>query len=203
MPSMTWTPYTGAAYYKVRYGTGIGLCHDATERRNQTAICRVHLRGPDAPAEHVLLVCRGIRRRRRLARHDARSFDVHDQRRRYHAARPTTWHPIAACPLDPCPAEADTPTLSWERGSERRLVRSHHRERRQLHQPDPASYGTSYTTPDAPRVAPRQSVEPGLLLVRPAVCRRTPARAAGQIRRTISRTTTPRPSRRSRRRSSS
>ena len=100
-----------------------------------------------------------------------------------------------------CTTLADTPTLEWEPVRRSRRVRSHPRQRRRVHQRD-QTYKTSSPTLTPRESLPRPAGGPGDLLVRQAVRRLQPD-ALRPERPDELRTTTPRRSARTRRRSSS
>jgi hypothetical protein len=113
MPSMTWSPYTGAAYYKVRYGSGGGL--------NGTPL------SGGAKLPYAGFTYAGVT----LLPNDyfwyVEAYDGSDALLASTALTPSDFTindagtqgtsdylaPTRCLPLDPCAAEADTPTLSW------------------------------------------------------------------------------------------
>ena len=84
---------------------------DPAEWHDQAALRRLHLRGPDAHGQRLFLGGGGLRRRRRLLATSAQfDFTIHDAGTQ---GSSDYLAPTPSLPLDPCAAEADTPTLSW------------------------------------------------------------------------------------------
>ena len=166
MPSMTWTPYTGADLLQGPLRDRRGrLFPTPLSGTHQAAVRGLHLRGPDAHAERLLL---GVE-----------AYDASDVLLATSASsnsRSTTpgpgfvdyLAPARCLPLDPCAAEADTPTLSWNAVPNAGWYEVTVANDASVHEPDP-EVRDGVHRPDASGVVRRQPVRPGLLLVRPAV----------------------------------
>jgi hypothetical protein len=111
MPSMTWTPYTGASYYKVWYGVGLAIF--PTPLSGGTKL-------PYAGFTYAALTLSPNTYFWYVEAYDAgdvlldtsvqRDFTINDAGT---IGSSDYLAPDRCLPADPCPAEADTPTLSW------------------------------------------------------------------------------------------
>jgi hypothetical protein len=113
MPSMTWSPYTGASYYKVRYGSGGGLnptpLSGGTKLPYPGFTYSALTLTPNDYFWYVEAYDSG----------DALLADSHLIDRHFTISDAGTQGsadyltPTKCLPLNPCAAQADTPTLTW------------------------------------------------------------------------------------------
>ena len=130
---MTWPPYTGADLLQGPLReSAAGSTPTPLSGGTKLPYRGLHLRGPDAHAERLLLVRRGVRRGDILLATSAPAIEFTISDAGTHRLGDYT-RPRRCLPLDPCARRGGHADPQLEFGAERRLVRSHGRQRRGLH----------------------------------------------------------------------